>query len=86
MKKLLKPVFLLSLAAVFAFGLNLAITPDAEAGNTCPRCYIWENAPGWSIYGSCIDYSDPHCPIMYNLYRNNYSGQMCRGTIGQANI
>lgn len=82
MKKLIQSAFLVALAAVFVLGLSLVVTPEAEAGFGCPPCYVPPGASGWSQYGSCTDFSDPHCPIDYRTYRNNYTGQICRGQSG----
>ena len=86
MKKLLRSTFCLSLAAAFVFGAVVTLTPAAQAGATCPSCYIWDGAPGWSQYGNCNDFSDPHCPLLYRLYKNDHTGQMCRGQFAIANI
>ncbi len=66
-------------------GLGFAIAPVAEAGGPCPPCYVPDGASGWSQYGSCIG-GPEHCPVYYKTYRNNYTGQICRGQFGIANI
>ena len=81
MKKLYRSVFLLALVAVLAVGISLAITPAAEAGGSCPPCYVPDGASGWSQYGSCIG-GPKHSPIYYKTYRNNYTGQICRAQSG----
>ncbi|MDA8021099.1 MAG: hypothetical protein MPN21_26985 [Thermoanaerobaculia bacterium] len=81
MKSILRTVFCLALASAFVLGLSLVVAPDVEAGATCPPCYVPSGASGWSTYGSCIG-GPKHCPAMYTTYRNNFSGQICRGQNG----
>jgi len=85
MKNLLKTAFCLSLAAVFLLGIGLVLAPEAQAGSTCPPCYVPPGASGWSQYGSCIG-GPAHCPVAYRTYRNDYSGQICRDKFPFANI
>ena len=83
--KLLKSAFCLSLVAVALLGISLVTTPEAQAGGTCPPCYVPAGASGWTQYGSCID-GPVHCPLYYRTYKNDYSGQICRGQFAIANI
>ena len=85
MKKLLKVAFCFSLVAVFVLGITLVTAPEAQAGSTCPPCYVPEGASGWTQYGSCIG-GPAHCPEYYRTYRNNYTGQICRGQYPIANV
>lgn len=85
MKAALKSVFCLSLMFVAIFGLTLVTAPDAQAGAACPLCYVPAGASGWTEIGGCIG-GPSHCPVYYRLYRNNYTGQECRGQFGVANI
>ena len=87
MKKLLKPAFCLILVAVFAMGSSLVFAPEVEAAyGGCPLCTVPPGGGGWSVYSTCDDFSDPHCPLLYRTYRNDYTGQICRGTTPIANI
>lgn len=85
MKKLLKTLFVLCLAAVFTVGLGLVNAPDASAGQSCPLCYVPAGASGWTQVGSCIG-GPAHCPEYYRLYENDYTGQLCRGQFPIGNI
>ncbi|MEM1204827.1 MAG: hypothetical protein AAGN66_16480 [Acidobacteriota bacterium] len=78
MQKLFKSAFVLSLAAVFAFGLSLVSAPDADALLNCPPCYVPNGALGWVQVGSCNG-GPAHCPARYRTYRNTYTDQVCRG-------
>ena len=88
MKKIFRPAFSLVLSVVFIAGVLVAVAPEADALPSlgCPPCYVPSGVGGWTLYGSCDDYSDPHCPLLYRLYRNDYTGQMCRGQFPIANI
>ena len=79
MKNFARLSFCLLLAAICVVGASLTFAPDAQAGSGCPPCYVPSGASGWTQYGSCTDYSDPHCPLAYRTYQNNYTGQICRG-------
>ena len=87
MKTVLKTAFCLAIAFALTLGVTLLTAPEAEAGGTCPPCYVPQGASGWVQYGSCIGGPDPiHCPIYYKTYRNTYTGQICQGQFGIANI
>ena len=86
MKNALKVMVCFAVAAVLTFGISLVNAPDAEAITlTCPPCYVPDGASGWTQVGSCIG-GPSHCPVSYRTYRNNYTGQICRGQFGVANI
>ncbi|MEM9293464.1 MAG: hypothetical protein AAGD01_17405 [Acidobacteriota bacterium] len=86
MKKLFRTTFCLALAAAFVFGLGIVLAPEAEAGASCPICWVpFDSAHNWSLAGSCEDWSDPHCPVLRGLYRGP-NNQLCKGNGIVANM
>lgn len=79
MRTYFRSAMILILAASFVVGLSLTLAPGAQAGGACPPCYVPPGANGWVQYGSCTDYSDPHCPLAVRTFRNTHTGQICRG-------
>lgn len=85
MKTMLKTAFCLAVALVLTLGITFLTAPQADAGGPCPPCYVPDGASGWSQYGGCIG-GPAHCPVYYHTYKNNRTGQICRGQFGVANI
>ena len=71
MKNVLKSVSLTALVAVAFLGLASVTAQPVAAIESCSiyKCYGFS---GWTRDGSCVDWSNPHCPLYCEQYRNDF--------------
>ena len=78
MKSILKAMVLLLLCSTVAIGFMTISAEPVSAVHTCPYFTCPKSLTGWSSYGSCQNFDDPHCPVECGLYRHNeYTSWTC---------